>query len=176
MTSEPNDMPVIPIGIEDIVQAAKRLEPEPIARRADARTLDERSAASVFLKCENFQRVGAFKFRGAMMRCCCSTPVRKRWEWSPIPRATMPRPWRWRVGCSACRCDHRDAPDGTGGQASGHPWLRCADCPLRADSRVRGNRAVAAESRRHGLTLVHPFNDWNVIAGQGTAALELLDQ
>ena len=26
------------------------------------------------------------------------------------------------------------------------------------------------------LTLVHPFNDWNVIAGQGTAALELLDQ
>ena len=35
---------------------------------------------------------------------------------------------------------------------------------------------VAAESQRHGLTLVHPFNDWNVIAGQGTAALELLDQ
>ena len=35
---------------------------------------------------------------------------------------------------------------------------------------------MAAESRRHGLTLVHPFNDWNVIAGQGTAALELLDQ
>ena len=67
MTSEPNDMPVIPIGIEDIVQAAKRLEPW--AHRTavlTSRTLDERSAASVFLKCENFQRVGAFKFRGAM--------------------------------------------------------------------------------------------------------------
>jgi threonine dehydratase len=36
--------------------------------------------------------------------------------------------------------------------------------------------AGAAEIDRHGLTLVHPFNDWNVIAGQGTAALELLDQ
>ena len=35
---------------------------------------------------------------------------------------------------------------------------------------------MAAESTRHGLTLVHPFNDWNVIAGQGTAALELLDE
>ena len=35
---------------------------------------------------------------------------------------------------------------------------------------------VAAEIERHGFTLVHPFNDWNVIAGQGTAALELLDQ
>ena len=35
---------------------------------------------------------------------------------------------------------------------------------------------MAAEIDRHGLTLVHPYNDWNVIAGQGTAALELLEQ
>ena len=35
---------------------------------------------------------------------------------------------------------------------------------------------VAAEIERHGLAMVHPFNDWNVIAGQGTAALELLEQ
>jgi threonine dehydratase len=35
---------------------------------------------------------------------------------------------------------------------------------------------VAAEIARRGLSLVHPFNDWHVIAGQGTAALELLDQ
>ena len=33
MTSEPNDMPAVPIGIDDIVQAAKRLEPGPIALR-----------------------------------------------------------------------------------------------------------------------------------------------
>jgi threonine dehydratase len=35
---------------------------------------------------------------------------------------------------------------------------------------------VEAEIRQHGFSLVHPFNDWNVIAGQGTAAWELLDQ
>jgi threonine dehydratase len=35
---------------------------------------------------------------------------------------------------------------------------------------------VAAEIKRHGLALIHPFDDWNVIAGQGTAAWELLDQ
>ncbi len=34
---------------------------------------------------------------------------------------------------------------------------------------------TAAEIERHGFTLVHPFNDWNVIAGQATAAWELLD-
>ena len=67
MTSEPNDLPAVPIGIDDIVQAAQRLEPW--AHRTPvltSRTLDERSAAGVFLKCENLQRVGAFKFRGAM--------------------------------------------------------------------------------------------------------------
>ena len=67
MTWEPNDLPAVPIGIDDIVQAAQRLEPW--AHRTPvltSRTLDERSAAGVFLKCENLQRVGAFKFRGAM--------------------------------------------------------------------------------------------------------------
>ena len=50
MTSEPNDLPAVPIGIEDIVPAAQRLEPR--AHRTPvptSRTLDERSAAGVFL-------------------------------------------------------------------------------------------------------------------------------
>jgi threonine dehydratase len=37
-------------------------------------------------------------------------------------------------------------------------------------------QTVAAEISRRGLTLIHPYNDWNVIAGQGTAAWELLEQ
>src|SRR5262249_18734732 len=35
---------------------------------------------------------------------------------------------------------------------------------------------VAAQIERHGFTLVHPFDDWDVIAGQGTAALELVEE
>ena len=57
MTSVPEDMPAISIGIDDIVAAAKRLEPW--AHRTPvltSRTLDERSGASVFVKCENLQR------------------------------------------------------------------------------------------------------------------------
>src|SRR3954453_3411810 len=60
-------LPTIPIGLEDIIQASKRLEPW--AHRTPvltSRTLDDRAGASVFLKCENLQRGGAFKFRGAM--------------------------------------------------------------------------------------------------------------
>src|SRR4051795_5865730 len=55
------------ITIADILAAADRIAP--YAHRTPvltSRSLDERCGGSVFLKCENFQRVGAFKFRGAM--------------------------------------------------------------------------------------------------------------
>src|SRR3954469_13357692 len=55
------------IGLDEIQQAAERLEPwvhrTPVLT---SRTLDARCGGSVVLKCENFQRVGEFKFRGAM--------------------------------------------------------------------------------------------------------------
>ena len=57
----------VPIGLDEIRQAAERITPW--AHRTPVMTskaLDARAGASVFLKCENFQRVGAFKFRGAM--------------------------------------------------------------------------------------------------------------
>src|SRR5580700_8245559 len=57
----------ISIGLREIRQAAERIAAW--AHRTPVMTskaLDARSGASVFLKCENFQRVGAFKFRGAM--------------------------------------------------------------------------------------------------------------
>ncbi len=56
----------LPVTYEDVVEAAARLEGQ--AHRtpvATSRTLDARLGAQVFLKCENLQRMGAFKFRGA---------------------------------------------------------------------------------------------------------------
>ena len=55
-----------PVTLDDVRDAAARLEG--VAHRTPvlrSRTLDERVGAEVFLKCENFQRIGAFKFRGA---------------------------------------------------------------------------------------------------------------
>ena len=56
----------LPVSYGDIVSAAKRLEgfanKTPVMK---SRTLDKKLGAKVFLKCENFQRMGAFKFRGA---------------------------------------------------------------------------------------------------------------
>src|SRR4051794_35055824 len=57
----------MPIDVDEVRQAAERLKPwvhrTPVL---SSRTLDARCGGSVVLKCENFQRVGAFKFRGAM--------------------------------------------------------------------------------------------------------------
>ena len=62
-TANPKDLAVTD---RDIAGAAERIEGH--ARRTPvmtSRMLDERTGATVFFKCENFQRMGAFKFRGA---------------------------------------------------------------------------------------------------------------
>ena len=176
MNAETNDLPAIPIGIDDIVQAAKRLEPW--AHRTPvltSRTLDERSGASVFLKCENLQRVGAFKFRGAMNALLLLDEDQKATgvvTHSSGNHAQALALAGQLLGVPVTIVMPRTAPAVKRAATEGY-GARIVLCEPTLESR---ESTVAAESRRHGLTLVHPFNDWNVIAGQGTAALELLDQ
>jgi threonine dehydratase len=71
--------PTSPVGHADIAAAAERLAGH--ARRTPvmtSRTVDERTGAQVFFKCENFQRMGAFKFRGAYNALAQLTPEQKR--------------------------------------------------------------------------------------------------
>jgi threonine dehydratase len=176
MASQPTLSPPIPIGLDDIVQAAKRLEPwvhrTPVLT---SRTLDGRCGASVFLKCENFQRVGAFKFRGAMNALLLLDAEQRK------------------AGVVTHSSGNHAQALALAGQLLGAPVTivmpRTAPAVKRAATEGYGARVVACEptlaSREatvaqeidsHGFTLIHPFNDWNVIAGQGTAALELLEQ
>ena len=176
MTSEPNDLPAVSIGLDDIVQAAQRLEPW--AHRTPvltSRTLDERSAASVFLKCENLQRIGAFKFRGAMNALLLLGGDQKAAgvvTHSSGNHAQALALAGQLLGVPVTIVMPRTAPAVKRAATEGY-GARIVLCEPTLESR---ESTVAAESQRHGLTLIHPFNDWNVIAGQGTAALELLDQ
>ncbi len=93
------------INFDDIEQAAHapggRGPPHAGAALAQA---DERTGASVFFKCENFQRMGAFKFRGAYNALSQFTPdAAPRPAPSPSRRATMRRRWRCRRNCWTCR-------------------------------------------------------------------------
>ena len=92
-----------PVTLDDVRDAAARLKG--VAHRTPvlrSRTLDALVGAEVFLKCENFQRVGAFKFRGAYnaasrLTAGAAGPRHRRL----LLRATTPRPSPWPPGSSA---------------------------------------------------------------------------
>jgi threo-3-hydroxy-L-aspartate ammonia-lyase len=176
MSVATREIPAIAIGLNEIRQAAQRLAPW--AHRTPVFTckaLDARCGNSVFLKCENFQKVGAFKFRGAMNAVLQLSDAERRkgvithssgnhaqalalaGSLLDVPvTVVMPR---------TAPAVKREATMGYGS--------RIVFCEPTFESR---ETTVAVEIEHHGFTLVHPFNDWQVIAGQGTAAFELLEQ
>jgi threonine dehydratase len=173
---EPDAPAAIPIGLEDIIQASRRLEPwahkTPVLT---SRTLDARSGATVFLKCENFQRVGAFKFRGAMNALLQLDEGRKAAgvvTHSSGNHAQALALAGQLLGVPVTIVMPRTAPAVKRAATEGY-GARIVLCEPTLESR---ESTVASEIGSHGYTLIHPFNDWDVIAGQGTAALELLDQ
>jgi threonine dehydratase len=176
MSHSSDENAAIPIGYDDIVKAGERIAPwihtTPVLT---SRTIDDRCGGRVFFKCENFQKVGAFKFRGAVNAVLQLGEAQRAagvvthssgnhaqalalaGKLLGVPvTVVMPR---------TAPAVKREATEGYG--------ARIVPCEPTLAAR---EAAVAAEIERHGLSLVHPFNDWNVIAGQGTAALELLDQ
>jgi threo-3-hydroxy-L-aspartate ammonia-lyase len=166
----------VPIGINEIRQAAARIAPW--AHRTPVMTskaLDARTGASVFLKCENFQRVGAFKFRGAMNAVLQLSEAQRMAgviTHSSGNHAQAVALAGQLVGIPVTVVMPRNAPAVKRAATEGYGATIVSCEPT---FRARED-TVAAEIERHGFTLVHPFDDWNVIAGQGTAALELLEE
>jgi threonine dehydratase len=167
---------VIPIGLEAIQQAAKRIAPwshrTPVLT---SKALDARCGAAVHLKCENFQRVGAFKFRGALNALLqLGEPERQAGviTHSSGNHAQALALAGKLLGIPVTVVMPRTAPAIKRAATEGY-GARIVLCEPTLASR---EATVAAEIQRGGFVLVHPFNDWNVIAGQGTATLELLDQ
>lgn len=164
------------IDAEEIRRAAERLAPwvhrTPVLT---ARSLDARCGGAVFLKCENFQRVGAFKFRGAMnavLQLSDADRDRGVVTHSSGNHAQALALAGQLLGVPACIVMPRTAPAVKRAATEGY-GARVVACEPTLESR---EATVADLVRRHGFTLIHPFDDWRVIAGQGTAAWELLEQ
>lgn len=169
-----SEMSTVTLNPEIVLQAADRLRG--VANRTPvmtSRTLDRQSGARVFLKCENFQRVGAFKFRGAYNAISrLSAPQRAA---GVITHSSGNHAQG--VALAAALLDVRavvvmpaDAPqikrDATAGY--GAEIISCAAAEREA--------VVAQLVAEHGYTLIHPYDNDHIIAGQGTAALELIDE
>lgn len=161
--------------IDDIERAARRIAH--VAHRTPVATCDAVDAltgAHVFFKCENLQRAGAFKFRGAYNALSRLRPDERRrgvvtfssgnhaqaialaGRLLDVPRVIV-------MPSDAPRVK-RAATEGYGGEV--------VEYARDGGDREDLGRRVA---RERGLTLIHPYDHPHIIAGQGTAALELVE-
>ena len=167
--------PTLPT-FDDVLRAADRIAPH--AHRTPvltSRLVDARAGAQVFFKCENFQRVGAFKFRGAcnaVMSLSAREAERGVATHSSGNHAAALALAAQLRGIAAYVVMPTSAPAPKRAAVLDY-GARVVDCAPTLAARESTVAQLMAET---GATLVHPFDDVRVIAGQGTAALELLDE
>lgn len=134
--------------------------------------VDAQVGAAVAFKCENLQRVGAFKFRGAFNALARFTPEQRRAgvvAYSSGNHAQAIALAARLLDVPATIVMPRDAPTAKVAATRGYG----ADI-IGYDRRGEDREAIAAElARRRGMTLVPPYDHPDVLAGQGTAAWEL---
>jgi len=171
----------LPITLQDVRAAADRLAgvvhrtPVMTSRRAD-----ERAGASLFFKCENLQRVGAFKFRGAYNALAQFTPEQRRAgviAFSSGNHAQAIALAARLLGMPSVIVMPADAPPGKLAATRAYQQEQSGSEVVlydryREDREAIGRR-IAAE---RGMTLIPPYDHPHVMAGQGTAALELIEQ
>ncbi|MFR0355500.1 threo-3-hydroxy-L-aspartate ammonia-lyase [Streptomyces sediminimaris] len=165
-----------PVTLDSVRDAAARLKG--IAHRTPvlhSRTLDALVGAKVFLKCENFQRVGAFKFRGAYNAASRLSPEqlsRGIAAYSSGNHAQAVALSARELGTTAVIVMPEDTPRSKREATLGY-GAEVVTYDRYTEDRVAVGEALAAE---RGLALIPPYEHPHVLAGQGTAALELLEE
>jgi len=163
------------VGLADVQKAAATLAG--IAHRTPVLTsnrLDERGGCRVYLKAENFQRTGSFKFRGAFNRLSALSAEERR-------RGVVAFSSGNHGQAVALAGQLLDVPVSVFMAGDGPRVKRMAAAGYGATVRFYGpgsdRHALAAQAAaQQGAVFVHPYEDPLVIAGQGTAALELLEE
>jgi threonine dehydratase len=140
-----------------------------------SRTLNQQVGASVYLKCENFQRVGAFKFRGVCNKLSQLTAVEKQRgvvTHSSGNHAQALALASSLFGIKAVIVMPKNAPavKVAATKAYGAEIVRCANTV-----EAREHTCLKLKDK-YGYTLVHPYDDDQIIAGAGTAAYELIQE
>jgi threonine dehydratase len=162
----------LPIALDDVRAAAARIDGlahrTPVVR---SRSLDALVGAPVVLKAENLQRTGAFKFRGACNAVAALRPdgvcsVSSGNHAQALALAAREH------GARATILMPADAPASKRAATEGY-GAEVVEFDRYTDDRDALALALAKE---RGLTLVHPFDEPLVMAGQGTVGLELADE
>jgi len=166
----------MPPSLDDIRAAAERIKSyihhTPVLTNE---SLNHRVGAQVFLKCENFQKVGAFKFRGACnavfslsdeeAACGVSTHSSGNHAQALALAARLRGIPAYIVMPNNAPAVKKAAVAGYGGKIT--------FCEPTLEAREATLAQIVEET---GSAVVHPYNDERVIAGQGTASLEFLEE
>lgn len=162
--------------LESIREAHRRIAPRihrtPVLTSS---SLNEIAGAQIYFKCENLQKTGSFKIRGATNAVfSLSDEEAKPGVVAPssgnhAAALSLAARWRgipaWLIMPSNSSAVKKRAVEAFGGKIT--------EC----EPNIASREATSAEvMKRTGAHLVHPYNDARVIAGQGTAAVELLEQ
>jgi threonine dehydratase len=161
---------------DDVAAAAARLQGH--AHRTPvmtSSTLDDALGAQVFFKCENLQRMGAFKFRGAFNALSRFDATQRRngvVTFSSGNHAQAIALSARMLGIPATIVMPQDAPAAKVAATRGYGG-NVVTYDRYTEDREQIGRELA---EKHGLTLIPPYDHADVIAGQGTAAKELFDE
>jgi threo-3-hydroxy-L-aspartate ammonia-lyase len=167
---------IAPVTLDDVRDAAEQIKGA--AHRTPvltSRTLDGLVGARVFVKCENLQRVGAFKFRGAYNAISRLSPQQRTKgiaAYSSGNHAQAVALAARELGSSAVILMPADTPASKMAAVAGY-GAEILTYDRYTEDRVAIGEKLAAD---RGLTLIPPYEHPHVIAGQGTAALELLEE
>jgi threonine dehydratase len=168
-------MDTIP-SLELIHQAHQRIKP--FIHRTPVMTseiIDDAAGCSIFFKCENFQKVGAFKMRGAS-NALLSLPATKITRGvathSSGNHAQALAKAAANVGCKAYIVMPDRAPDVKVNAVKAY-GAEIFFCKSTQQAREQTLRTVIKET---GATFIHPYDDYEIISGQATAAAELIDE
>ncbi|QJD80093.1 threonine ammonia-lyase [Spirosoma rhododendri] len=162
------------ISLDTILAAHDRIRPHihhtPVLTN---HTIDEQTGASLFFKCENFQKIGAFKARGglnAVLQVADSREGKAIATHSSGNHAQAVAYAARQVAMPAYIVMPRTAPQVKKEAVRGY-GAEVVECEPTQAAREAGVQAVMAQT---GAVLVHPYDDDRVIAGQATAAVELI--
>lgn len=163
------------ITLDDLRAAHARIRPHihhtPVLTN---QTINALAGAEVFFKCENFQKIGAFKARGGLNAVLQLTPDERKNGVTTHSSGNHAQAIAYaarQVGIWAMIVMPRTAPQIKKDAVRGY-GAEVIECEPTLEARENGVREIMA---RTGAALVHPFDDDRVIAGQATATIELIE-
>ena len=164
------------VSLDDVRAAAARIagavERTPFLR---SRTLSRLTGAEVWLKFENLQFTASFKERGALNKLLSLADAERRHGVIAMSAGNHAQG----VAYHAARLGMRAVivmPLGTPNSKVKGTQVHGAEVVLEGDTLADASRHAHERAAREGLTFIHPYDDPLIVAGQGTVALEMLDE